>query len=63
MSIKEELASAAAAPVAIGAPNAALFPETPNQPAFGPGRLNSGQTCRNVVIDRLSSGHAKSAVR
>ena len=32
MSIKEELASAAAAPVAIGAPNAALFPETPNQP-------------------------------
>jgi len=63
MSLEGKLALVAAAPVAIAAPDAALFPDTPNQPAFGSARLNLGQTYRNVMIYRLSSGQAKTAVR
>lgn len=33
-----------------------IFPDTPNQPAFGSARLEPGQTYRNVIIYRLSSG-------
>ncbi len=33
-----------------------LFPDTPNQPAFGSGRLAPGETYRNVISYRLSSG-------
>ena len=40
-----------------------LFPDTPNQPAFGSGRLNPGQTYRNIMVYRLSSGQANKAAR
>lgn len=33
-----------------------LFPDTPNQPAFGSARLIPGETYRNVMSYRLSSG-------
>ncbi|KTF69877.1 aldose epimerase family protein [Sphingomonas sp. HT-1] len=32
-----------------------LFPDTPNQPAFGSARLNPGQTYRNVIVYRFST--------
>lgn len=32
-----------------------LFPDTPNQPAFGSARLNPGETYRNVIIYRLKT--------
>ena len=38
-----------------------LFPDTPNQPAFGSGLLEPGETYRNVMIYRLLSGQAKAA--
>ncbi len=38
-----------------------LFPDTPNQSTFGSGRLEPGETYRNVMIYRLSSGQAKAA--
>jgi len=33
-----------------------IFPDTPNQPKFGSARLEPGQTYRNVMTYRLSSG-------
>ncbi|MEG3164427.1 aldose epimerase family protein [Sphingomonas sp. PB2P19] len=33
-----------------------IFPDTPNQPAFGSARLNPGQTYRNVMTYRLTTG-------
>jgi len=33
-----------------------LFPDTPNQPAFGSARLAPGETYRNVISYRLNSG-------
>ena len=33
-----------------------IFPDTPNQPKFGSGRLEPGQTYRNIIIYRLSTG-------
>ena len=39
-----------------------LFPDTPNQPAFGSARLDPGQTYRNIIVYRLSTvggTHAK----
>jgi aldose 1-epimerase len=32
-----------------------LFPDTPNQPAFGSARLNPGQSYRNVIVYRFST--------
>ncbi|HEX5184252.1 MAG TPA: aldose epimerase family protein [Allosphingosinicella sp.] len=32
-----------------------VFPDTPNQPAFGSARLNPGQTYRNVIVYRFST--------
>ena len=32
-----------------------VFPDTPNQPAFGSARLDPGQTYRNTIIYRLST--------
>ena len=32
-----------------------LFPDTPNQPNFGSGRLNLGQTYRNTIVYRFST--------
>lgn len=32
-----------------------VFPDTPNQPAFGSARLNPGQTYRNTIIYRFST--------
>jgi aldose 1-epimerase len=32
-----------------------LFPDTPNQPAFGSARLNPGETYRNVIVYRFSA--------
>ncbi|MHA6719081.1 aldose epimerase family protein [Sphingomonas sp. RS6] len=32
-----------------------LFPDTPNQPAFGSARLNPGQTYHNVIVYRFST--------
>ena len=33
-----------------------LFPDTPNQPSFGSARLAPGETYRNIISYRLSSG-------
>jgi aldose 1-epimerase len=33
-----------------------LFPDTPNQPSFPSARLNPGQTYRNVMVYRFSTG-------
>ena len=33
-----------------------IFPDTPNQPAFGSARLAPGETYRNVMTYRLSWG-------
>ena len=33
-----------------------IFPDTPNQPAFGSARLAPGQVYRNVIVYRLASG-------
>jgi aldose 1-epimerase len=33
-----------------------LFPDTPNQPAFGSARLAPGQVYRNVMTYRLTTG-------
>ena len=35
-----------------------LFPDTPNQPAFGSARLDPGQTYRNVITYRFSTSPA-----
>jgi aldose 1-epimerase len=35
-----------------------LFPDTPNQPAFGSARLNPGQTYRNRILYRFSTSRA-----
>ncbi len=32
-----------------------VFPDTPNQPAFGSARLDPGQTYRNLIIYRFST--------
>ncbi len=32
-----------------------LFPDTPNQPAFGSARLNPGETYHNIMVFRLSA--------
>jgi aldose 1-epimerase len=32
-----------------------IFPDTPNQPAFGSARLDPGQTYRNIIVYRLSN--------
>jgi len=32
-----------------------VFPDTPNQPAFGSARLNPGQTYRNIIVYRFST--------
>ncbi len=32
-----------------------VFPDTPNQPAFGSARLNPGETYRNVIVYRFST--------
>jgi aldose 1-epimerase len=32
-----------------------VFPDTPNQPAFGSARLNPGQTYRNVIVYQFST--------
>ena len=31
-----------------------IFPDTPNQPAFGSARLDPGQTYRNIIVYRFS---------
>ena len=36
-----------------------VFPDTPNQPAFGTARLDPGATYRNVITYRFSAGAAK----
>ena len=39
-----------------------VFPDTPNQPAFGSARLDPGQTYRNIIVYRFSTvggAHAK----
>jgi len=36
-----------------------IFPDTPNQPAFGSARLMPGETYRNVIQYRFNSGAAK----
>ncbi len=33
-----------------------VFPDTPNQPAFGSARLDPGQTYRNIIVYRFSIG-------
>jgi aldose 1-epimerase len=33
-----------------------IFPDTPNQPAFGSARLAPGQTYHNVITYRLTTG-------
>lgn len=33
-----------------------IFPDTPNQPAFGSARLAPGQTYRNVIVYRFTTG-------
>jgi aldose 1-epimerase len=33
-----------------------IFPDTPNQPKFGSGRLEPGQTYRNIMTYRLTTG-------
>ncbi len=35
-----------------------IFPDTPNQPSFGSARLEPGQTYRNVMTYRLTTGQA-----
>ncbi|WP_448664203.1 aldose epimerase family protein [Sphingomonas sp. CJ20] len=35
-----------------------LFPDTPNQPAFGSARLNPGETYRNLIVYRFSTAAA-----
>jgi aldose 1-epimerase len=40
-----------------------IFPDTPNQPGFGSARLDPGQTYRNVIIYRLTSGQPATAKR
>ncbi|SEG55671.1 Aldose 1-epimerase [Methylobacterium sp. 190mf] len=35
-----------------------LFPDTPNQPAFGSARLDPGKTYRNVITYRFSTSPA-----
>ena len=35
-----------------------IFPDTPNQPAFGSARLEPGQSYRNVMTFRLTTGQA-----
>jgi len=36
-----------------------IFPDTPNQPAFGSARLEPGQTYRNVMTYRLTTGQKR----
>jgi aldose 1-epimerase len=36
-----------------------IFPDTPNQPAFGSARLELGQTYRNIMSYRLTAGSTK----
>ena len=36
-----------------------VFPDTPNQPAFGSARLDPGQTYRNVIVYRFSTSKAR----
>jgi len=36
-----------------------LFPDTPNQPAFGSARLDPGATYRNVITYRFSTSAAQ----
>lgn len=36
-----------------------LFPDTPNQPAFGSARLAPGEEYRSVIVYRFISGLAK----
>ena len=36
-----------------------VFPDTPNQPAFGSARLDPGQTYRNLIIYRFSTSAAR----
>ena len=33
-----------------------IFPDTPNQPAFGSAELDPGQTYHNVIVYKLSAG-------
>ena len=40
-----------------------IFPDTPNQPSFGSARLEPGETYRNVIIYRLTSGQPAAAKR
>lgn len=40
-----------------------IFPDTPNQPKFGSARLEPGQTYRNVMIYRLTTGQPAAATR
>lgn len=36
-----------------------VFPDTPNQPAFGSARLDPGKTYRNIIVWRFSTSAAK----
>ena len=36
-----------------------VFPDTPNQPAFGSARLDPGQTYRNIILYRFSTSAAR----
>jgi aldose 1-epimerase len=36
-----------------------IFPDTPNQPEFGSARLNPGETYRNIMTYRLTTGASK----
>ncbi|WP_267396499.1 MULTISPECIES: aldose epimerase family protein [unclassified Sphingomonas] len=36
-----------------------IFPDTPNQPAFGSARLSPGQTYRNIMTYRLTTGQTR----
>ncbi len=38
-----------------------IFPDTPNQPVLGSARLDPGETYRNVIVYRLSSGQPQEA--
>lgn len=38
-----------------------MFPDTPNQPAFGSARLDPGQTYRNIIVYRFLTDRAGSA--
>ncbi|MEO9131948.1 MAG: aldose epimerase family protein [Sphingomonas sp.] len=40
-----------------------VFPDTPNQPAFGSARLDPGQTYRNIIVYRFSTVGARRAKR